>query len=383
MAPVSDTDHRSGTTSQAGPNRAQNTTAGLAQDAAYSLLQGGPGALLFGSPVRTGDAIRRIIDHLHGRLGNKLQPVRFQALAATPDHLRDVVGKAHAARATPDAWLLLVIADFDSASSALLSELDVAAEAAAQHGGLQFLFGSSRDLDVALRRARLMALATALGGRFTLPPEGDGAPIQAAPATGSLDRPQAEAPPRGIMLRIMVAILAVVAVAGLVIYAILPGGRPAPHPVGVTPLPPPAPSLPPPAPSLPPPAPPLPSAPAPAPAPQQPIAPITPTPAEPPVPAPPPPVRAPLPSPAPPPAPRAPRMPMPLPAPLPPPAAALLLQAQPGDTLESLYARVYRDVTPPPFSDVVAANPEPIRPGARVVFPAPPTGWTAGSAPAR
>lgn len=63
------------------------------------------------------------------------------------------------------------------------------------------------------------------------------------------------------------------------------------------------------------------------------------------------------------------------PAPLPPPQSSLVLVAVPGDTLQSLYARVYRGLTPPPFADVVAANPGTIRPGTRLVFPAPPGGW--------
>ncbi len=66
----------------------------------------------------------------------------------------------------------------------------------------------------------------------------------------------------------------------------------------------------------------------------------------------------------------------------PPPAAptllgspGLLLLARPGDDLQGMFERVYRGVTPPPFSQILAANPFPIRPGSMVIFPAPPGGW--------
>ena len=53
----------------------------------------------------------------------------------------------------------------------------------------------------------------------------------------------------------------------------------------------------------------------------------------------------------------------------------LVLIAQRGDTLESLYGNVYRDRNAPPFAIVAAANPGPFKPGAIVVFPEPPGGW--------
>jgi len=56
-------------------------------------------------------------------------------------------------------------------------------------------------------------------------------------------------------------------------------------------------------------------------------------------------------------------------------APGLLLRARPGDTLESLYLRVYRSVTPPSFASVAALNPERIRPGDILTFPAPVNGW--------
>ncbi len=53
----------------------------------------------------------------------------------------------------------------------------------------------------------------------------------------------------------------------------------------------------------------------------------------------------------------------------------LVLVAQRGDTLQSLYDSVYRDRHAPPFTSVLAANPRPFKPGAIVVFPEPLGGW--------
>lgn len=57
-------------------------------------------------------------------------------------------------------------------------------------------------------------------------------------------------------------------------------------------------------------------------------------------------------------------------------APGLVLVARRGDTIHALYAKVYRGLTPPPYKEVVAANHAPLKPGAVVVFPAPPNGWT-------
>jgi hypothetical protein len=56
-------------------------------------------------------------------------------------------------------------------------------------------------------------------------------------------------------------------------------------------------------------------------------------------------------------------------------APPMVLSATSGDSLRSLYARVYRGFTAPPFSVVRAANGATIKPGDLVVFPAPPHGW--------
>lgn len=60
-------------------------------------------------------------------------------------------------------------------------------------------------------------------------------------------------------------------------------------------------------------------------------------------------------------------------------APGLLLVAKSGDTLESLYQRVYRGATPPPFASIAALNPEPVRPGAILTFPEPESGWATSS----
>lgn len=53
----------------------------------------------------------------------------------------------------------------------------------------------------------------------------------------------------------------------------------------------------------------------------------------------------------------------------------LIFVARPGDTLATLYERVYRRSAKPPFADVQEMNPNPLRPGTRVMFPEPPNGW--------
>jgi hypothetical protein len=59
-------------------------------------------------------------------------------------------------------------------------------------------------------------------------------------------------------------------------------------------------------------------------------------------------------------------------------APGLLIRAKPGETLQTLYTRIYRGVTPPPFAEVAAKNPEPIRPGDILTFPTPVNGWHSG-----
>jgi serine/threonine protein kinase len=56
-------------------------------------------------------------------------------------------------------------------------------------------------------------------------------------------------------------------------------------------------------------------------------------------------------------------------------APGLLVRARSGETLQTLYRRIYRGLTPPPFASVAAINPEPIRPGDILTFPTPVNGW--------
>jgi energy-coupling factor transporter ATP-binding protein EcfA2 len=60
---------------------------------------------------------------------------------------------------------------------------------------------------------------------------------------------------------------------------------------------------------------------------------------------------------------------------LPTRAPGLVLVAQAGDTLAGLYREVYSGASAPPFAVLLAANPGPIKPGSRVIFPPPPYGW--------
>lgn len=67
-----------------------------------------------------------------------------------------------------------------------------------------------------------------------------------------------------------------------------------------------------------------------------------------------------------------------LPSPAPVAAAyrtSLLLLAGPGDTLPSLYQKVYAGKRAPSLAVVVAINPKPFRTGMPLVFPAPVDGW--------
>lgn len=56
-------------------------------------------------------------------------------------------------------------------------------------------------------------------------------------------------------------------------------------------------------------------------------------------------------------------------------APGLLVKVRSGETLQTLYLRVYRGLVPPPFESVAALNPERIRPGDIVIFPTPVNGW--------
>ncbi len=156
------------------PGDLRATNAANAASAA-ELLQGNePGVLLVGPAAQTSHAIRLILDQLSDR---SVMPVGFMASGATPEMLRQEVGQAHAARPSPDTDLLLVVAQADRLSPDLLHELEMAAEAAATHGGLKFLFAAPRDLSASLQRAELWSLAACVRARLpVLPPTPSSSP---------------------------------------------------------------------------------------------------------------------------------------------------------------------------------------------------------------
>ena len=55
--------------------------------------------------------------------------------------------------------------------------------------------------------------------------------------------------------------------------------------------------------------------------------------------------------------------------------SSLVLLARAGDTMKTLYAKVYRGVQPPPFATFAELNQADFRPGSMVIFPTPPNGW--------
>ena len=323
---------------------------------AVGLLGGGAaGVLLFGSQARA--PVPRILDRVRAL---KLAPVRFDAAGGTIEGLRAEVERVHAARPDASTPLLLVVDDADRLGAALLHELEQAAAAAAELGGLRFLFvvpnERGQDLADGMRGRALPALARCMEtglrcDRAAVAPDAGERPYRRpdAPAAADVSAAPPARLPRVLVAGAILALLAVVLAVGISHLA-------APR---VTPL-----SVPPPLNRAP-----APIAPGPQPAPPQPAA-AVPAPAAPVAPAPVP--QAPV-MPAP-----APVQTAPVPAPVPPqPAAAsLLLIARPGDTLASLYAQVYRGTTPPPFAQVAALNPAVIGVGMRLVFPAPAAGWS-------
>ena len=165
---------------------------------AAELLQGDePGVLLVGPAAQTSRTIRLILDQLSDR---SVMPIGFMASGATPAMLRQEVGQAHAARPSPDTDLLLVVAQADRLSPDLLHELEMAAEAAATHGGLKFLFAAPRDLSASLQRAELWSLAACVRTRVPVlpptPPPSPQGPPQAPSGAPLLDTlPEHDATP--------------------------------------------------------------------------------------------------------------------------------------------------------------------------------------------
>ncbi len=337
-----------------------------------------PGVMLVGPEARTALVIRLLLDRLDPAL---LQPVTIDARSATPESLRDAVAARHAARPTRETGLLLVVPEAGRLSGAMRHELELAAAAARAHGGLAILLAHAEALGPSFRDSGLQELgdcvstvltieATVTHGDARPPPLTDPA-RGAAPGSSSGVAPGASLgslpatlPGRAARNPTVLVVLAitVLAVLFLVIWLMLRN-------LGTAPVPAPVPSVPVPSittvprsatPAAPPVAPP----------------PVTPPPA---------PRQMPVPMPVPGPGPEPGPVPKPSPAPPPVPeqesGASLLLVAQPGDTLPVLYAKIYAGAEPPPFAQVQALNPI-VRPGVRLVFPAPPGGWPKQESPA-
>lgn len=360
--------------------------------AAERLVAGSSGLLLVGSSVQTSTAVGNLLAHARAALGGRLQPVRFPAATGTPALLRDVVGRAYEARPDAAARLLIVVAQADALSPDVLQEFELAAEAASVHGGLQFLFTSSEDLSSIWDRYDLVNLSASLHDSLYLDAQTDEPGLLATYGSSDLlEGPEAwpdETPRRGRLARTLVATLIVLALASLVVVGIgyqrhepllnLLSSIVAPvtfppvrdHPVQM---------------------PALEARPARAPSEEAPAAGTVPAPAQSKsvvakpaivrpatVPGVQPAIRLSVPTPAASFA-AAPIATTEIAPPAPPaavvPGASLLLIAETGDTLPSLYAKVYEGMTPPPYADVAAVNPAKIKPGDHLMFPAPPNGW--------
>jgi hypothetical protein len=344
-----------------------------------------PGVMLVGPETRTALVIRLLLDRLDPAL---LQPVTIDARSATPESLRDAVAARHAARPTRETGLLLVVPDAGRLSGAVRHELELAAAAARAHGGLTILLAHTEALGPSFRDSGLPELGDCVSTVLTIAPtatHGDVRPPPLAdPARGAAPGSSSGAAP-GASLRslpaalpgraarnptlLVVLAITVLAVLFLVIWLMLRnlGTAPVPAPV-LAPVLAPVPSVPTPSASVPS-ITTVPRSPAPGAAPDAP----------PPVTQPPAPVQMPVPIPIPGPGPKP--SPAPPPVPVQESGASLLLVAQPGDTLPVLYAKIYAGAEPPPFAQVQALNPI-VRPGVRLVFPAPPGGWPKQESPA-
>ena len=301
---------------------------------AVGLLRGGTLGVLLAGP-RGQALIPRIMDGLRPL---PFAPIRFDAVDGTIERLRAAVERVHARRPDPSVALLLVVDDADRLTAELLQELELAAAAADDLGGLKFLFVARHELAAGLRQRGLPALAACLQTSLGCaePPQirDAGDPVRMAPPV------RRDAPPARLFPILAaggtLALLGVVLTVGIVGLR-RPAMSPEPRAPQVASL------------ATPPP----------------PRAVVAPPPASSPpsvvLEAPQPPTNATVTAPAP-----APAL----------PAASLLLIAGPGDTLRSLYMEVYRGTTPPPLAQVAGLNPPVVTIGTRLVFPAPAAGWS-------
>lgn len=300
-----------------------------ARVAASRLVAAGPGLLLIGTRLQTHRAIRLVLDRLPD---DRVVVVPFRAAETTTAELRLVIEEARSAR--PElGFSLMVIEQAHQLKAEQLDELRHAVTDTAQ-GELRLLLAASRDF------------AGHTDGATAILPEC--LRIQyAAPATDrrTSGRPGSGPPPTrpdlsgrgGTVMPVMLVMVGLAIGTGALVAAMLHhrgtslAGTVAQAPVVAVVAPRPARLAALPAPVVPAtvttPAPPLPAA-----------------------------VRV-----------RRPALHGP----------SLLLLAAPGDTLPRLYAEVYQGTIAPSYEQVAALNPPVLQPGARLVFPPPPSGWLA------
>jgi hypothetical protein len=303
---------------------------------------GAPGVTLIGASSDTAALLRQVSALCPAA---SLLPVPIDAAEATIDTVRAAAATAHADAAGSDTGLLLVVENAQALSEEVLLDLDLAASAASRFGGLQFLFASTTDLEPRLAAGGALHLRESLSRTLVLDPqEASRVALFSRPADRS--RRSAERPRRAVRtpIRPLFTGLAAASFAGLSLTALLSAGLIRTMPAPLSPPPPAAPDA---------------AGPA--------VRPVGPAPG---------PERS-LQTALSVPVPAAPSMPdlddVPAPEPT-PTAASLLLLAQRGDTLQSLYKAVYRDDGAPPFAQIAALNPV-VRPGTRLVFPPPAAGW--------
>lgn len=308
------------------------------------LLCGAPGVTLIGA----GGESAGIALQLHALCSAaSLLPVAIEAADATIDTVRAAAASAHAdGAASPGTGLLLVVEDAQALSESVLLDLDLAAEAAARFGGLQFLFASATALEPRLTSSGAFHLRRSLSRTLVVDAGTDSSGIAAFSRPADRSRASARRPRGAAGRRIwpLFTGLAAASFAGLSLTALLSAGLLRTMPTTLSSQPPAAafaagPAV-------------RPIAPPARPASSLQTALSVPVPAAPPMP-------------------DLDDVPEPAPAPA---AASLLLLAQPGDTLQALYKAVYRDDGAPPFAQVAALNPV-VRPGTRLVFPPPAAGW--------
>ncbi|MGI4748106.1 MAG: hypothetical protein ACRYFY_18990, partial [Janthinobacterium lividum] len=138
----------------------------VASSTVSQLLDDQTGILLIGPQAQTARALRRI---LHQLACWPIRPVAFTAASGNAQALRRAVGVAHATQLDRSGGLLLVVADAERLSPPVLHELELAARAAAEYGGLQFLFASTGDPRPVFRREQLRTLADCFATPLPLP----------------------------------------------------------------------------------------------------------------------------------------------------------------------------------------------------------------------